>query len=46
MNKCSTPVAIHFNQPGHVFENAKLENVDIIKGNPESSMIEGLKTQT
>ena len=47
-NKKDTPVATHLNQPGHTFENAKLEIIDVINGNPESSLVEGprLKRET
>ena len=35
-NKKDTPIAVHFNNPEHDFENASFEIVDIIKGNWES----------
>jgi hypothetical protein len=35
-----TPVAKHFRQPGHVFEKARIEVIDVIKSNPDCQVTE------
>ena len=35
-NKRDTPISIHFNTAGHDFNDASIEIIDVIKGNPDS----------